>query len=283
MEDIRIEQDSLDIRPDIARISEMKITMAGKCWLHAFTIGTIKHGIDTLKQEQESTQMNEKDKWYTLFSACKNYATDRNIRINWKLAYQMLKEHNVTKDDLEYEGNTQTTTTHKREFTPEEWKDQPTDRIAYAHKCHEYEEQRAIEGHLKFNPYWTYMFPTWKKRLMDKFPILKEIYPRDVALCNGLQDLPEVEYPHAVTDSEHAENIICNMKEDLDNYKRMGIGLTKQMPPFNPWWDKLDQQERQTLLIKYPWYAQYVSKTPNAEEFYKKMAETIGHINEANQ
>lgn len=276
MDNLILDQGSIPtIRPDIARISEIQLTLAGKCWLHAFTIGTLKAGLETLKQELESNKMNEKDKWYTLFNACRNYATDRNLKVGWKTAYDLLREHNVTKDDLEYVGNKEVKTPKQtKEFTPEQWKDAPTDRIAYAHACHSFEEERS-EDNKRYNPHWSYMYPSWKKRMIEKFPILREIYPKDATFCDGLEDIPDMEYPHAVTDSEHAENIIIHLEWAKGNTKRL-------RSTFNPWWDKLDSDERQSLLIKYPWYTQYVTKTPGAEEFFKKLAETM-EVNETDE
>lgn len=269
----------VQIRPDILDIGCIDLTLAGKIWLMGFSLDAVNNAVDVLSKAPDMPKMREKAKWYVLSSECIRYSEDNNIHIDWKTVYQLLEDNGLNiKSPMIEEKKNQEKSKPKKEYTREQWKDAPLDRIAYAHQCHDFEVNRE-EGSLKYNPFWAYMYPTWKKRMIAKFPILREVYPKDAMFCDGLNDIPDMKHANPQNDYENAENIIVYL-EGTNNIVADTLKLLPGSLQYNPWFERLEMNDKIDLLTKYPWYAPYVSKIPQAGNYWDNYARAIKVMNE---
>lgn len=264
----------MEIRPDIKAIDVVKLTDAGRCMLSAYTPGTIAEVLSDLKVVITQRDMNNLKRWNFLSFGCRDKAKENGISPNYAHAKELLTHFGFTYDDEPCEKSSPQEKKQARTYTKEQWNDCPSDRRDYANRANGYEEGRA-PGDSSRNPFFTWLYPSWKVRMFQKYPYLKEIHTQEWTFCKGFPPT-KINGTDDMDAYQCVERICQNLA--VESVAMDGFTLTPEMKQRaackDPWFDTIGADNQAQILTKYPFYANIVGRG-NHESFFKKLHDSI--------
>jgi hypothetical protein len=253
------------IRPDILDITCINMTPAGRCKLMIFSAGSLGQGLYELELAIKSNQVKDDySKFQFLMKTCLDLYKKNELKPNWKRYFDLKRLFGLGEKESDVYLSKQNrleskTVSHVNKPVHEV----SVDKMVNFKNAVDFENNRTDKSK-SFNPYWSQLFSSQKKKMFLSFPYLAAIYRKDYHFTKDLK-IRAILNEHAITTRDHAENVIYAIQKDVEFAKETNTKVDDLMY-LNPYWDELSLDDQEILLTKYPWYVNVLlknHKSPN--------------------